>query len=94
MRKIIWSIVFLVVCGLGSTSASLAANTPCSGKKGGVAYCRGGKFVCNDGSTSASKKTCSGSSASDEDDEDDSPPKQTSSKRTLDSTPQPFTGKN
>lgn len=89
-----------IVSGLATAALILwlapadAANTPCSGKKGGVAYCRGGKFVCNDGSTSASKKTCSGygSSASDDDDEDDSPPKQTSSKRTLDSTPKSFTG--
>ena len=36
-----------------------AANTPCSGKKGGVSHCAGGKHVCNDGSISASKKTCS-----------------------------------
>lgn len=37
-----------------------AANTPCSGKKGGVSHCQGSKFVCNDGSISASKKSCSG----------------------------------
>lgn len=39
-----------------------AANTPCSGKKGGVSHCANGKFVCNDGSISASKKTCSAGS--------------------------------
>jgi hypothetical protein len=53
-----------------------ARNTPCSGKKGGVSHCRGGKFVCNDGSTSASKKTCSGrqqSSKADTSDDDDAP---------------------
>lgn len=36
----------------------LASNTPCSGKKGGVSHCAGGRFVCNDGSVSASKKIC------------------------------------
>lgn len=36
-----------------------AANTPCSGKKGGVSHCAGGKHVCRDGSISASKKVCS-----------------------------------
>lgn len=36
-----------------------AANTPCSGKKGGIAECRGETFVCNDGSVSASKRSCS-----------------------------------
>ncbi len=35
-----------------------AANTPCSGKKGGVSHCHNGKFICNDGSMSQSKKTC------------------------------------
>jgi hypothetical protein len=39
---------------------STARNTPCSGSKGGISHCRGEKFVCNDKSTSASKKTCSG----------------------------------
>jgi endonuclease G len=38
--------------------ATPAANTPCSGKKGGIARCDGQKFVCNDGSYSASKKDC------------------------------------
>ncbi|XPE66054.1 hypothetical protein ACNKHR_28125 [Shigella flexneri] len=32
---------------------------PCSGSKRGISHCTaGGKFVCNDGSISASKKTC------------------------------------
>lgn len=38
---------------------ALAANTPCSGRKGGVSHCDGETFVCNDGSISASKKICS-----------------------------------
>lgn len=32
---------------------------PCSGKKGGISHCQGTKFVCRDGSISASKKVCS-----------------------------------
>ena len=36
-----------------------AANYPCSGKKGGVAHCAGEQFVCNDGSISGSKRSCS-----------------------------------
>lgn len=40
-------------------SAAHAANTPCSGRKGGVDYCMQGRFVCKDGSLSASKKICS-----------------------------------
>lgn len=35
-----------------------AQNQPCSGKKGGISHCASGKFVCNDGSISASKRTC------------------------------------
>lgn len=35
------------------------ANSPCSGKKGGVDHCEGSTFVCHDGSVSASKKACS-----------------------------------
>jgi len=37
---------------------ALGANTPCSKKKGGIVGCVGTKFLCRDGSTSASKKTC------------------------------------
>lgn len=40
-------------------NAALAANTPCSGRKGGIAGCDGDAFLCNDGSISASKKSCS-----------------------------------
>ncbi|MDK8078781.1 hypothetical protein QP716_13600 [Citrobacter freundii] len=39
---------------------SFAKNYPCSGKKGGVSHCTSdGKFVCNDGTQSKSKKICS-----------------------------------
>lgn len=41
------------------SSTALAANTPCSGKKGGIDRCDGELFLCNDGSISASKKSCS-----------------------------------
>ncbi|PBB81240.1 hypothetical protein CK218_12805 [Mesorhizobium sp. WSM3879] len=41
-----------------SPSAS-ATNTPCSGYKGGISWCQGSTFTCNDGSVSASKKNCS-----------------------------------
>jgi hypothetical protein len=37
-----------------------AANYPCSGAKGGVSHCVGGRFLCNDGSMSASKRICGG----------------------------------
>lgn len=51
--------VLLVLCAWGIASA-VFANTPCSGSKGGVNHCAGGRFVCNDGSVSASKRICSG----------------------------------
>jgi hypothetical protein len=39
-----------------------AANTPCSGKKGGISHCENGRFICNDNTVSQSKKTCEGAS--------------------------------
>ena len=50
-------LLWLLLLGLG-TSHSEAANTPCSGRKGGVDHCQQGQFVCRDGSISASKKIC------------------------------------
>jgi len=43
---------------LAAVQAALAANTPCSGRKGGISHCQGATFICNDGSVSASKKSC------------------------------------
>lgn len=37
---------------------SVAANYPCSGRKGGVSHCSSGKFICKDGTVSGSKKIC------------------------------------
>lgn len=42
------------------STAAFAANTPCSGSKGGIDHCDGERFACKDGSYSASKKICSG----------------------------------
>lgn len=39
-------------------AAAQAANTPCSGRKGGISHCAGDTFICNDGSVSASRKSC------------------------------------
>ncbi|MFU6375901.1 hypothetical protein ACM792_12000 [Metapseudomonas otitidis] len=38
---------------------SYAGNTPCSGSKGGIARYDGDLFLCNDGSISGSKRSCS-----------------------------------
>ena len=39
--------------------SAMSANTPCSGKKGGIGRCQGDTFICLVGSVSASKKPCS-----------------------------------
>ncbi|MCK6157999.1 hypothetical protein KZX29_04205 [Moraxella osloensis] len=42
-----------------AASAKWKGNTPCSGKKGGVKACTAdGKFICQNGSISKSKKIC------------------------------------
>ena len=39
--------------------ADARGNKPCSGKKGGIKHCTSdGKFMCNNGTISASKKKC------------------------------------
>lgn len=49
----------LLALALFSATAT-AANYPCSGKKGGVSHCENGRFVCNDGTVSQSKRICDG----------------------------------
>lgn len=60
MKGLLARSIAALVLGLVLLAQAQAANKPCSGKKGGVSHCQGGKFVCNDGSLSASKKTCTG----------------------------------
>lgn len=50
--------LLLVLLSLGLPSTALAANTPCSGSKGGISHCEGETFFCKDGSASGSKKSC------------------------------------
>ncbi len=57
MKQVILSLL-LVLSWLNVAEAG-RGRQPCSGKKGGVSHCDGSKFVCNDGSISASKKICS-----------------------------------
>ncbi|MGZ5053987.1 MAG: DNA/RNA non-specific endonuclease [Methylobacter sp.] len=49
----------LLLAVLSLLGTAQAYNTSSSGKKGGISHCEGAKFVCNDGSTSRSKKACS-----------------------------------
>ncbi|WP_079374925.1 hypothetical protein [Acinetobacter baumannii] len=57
MKQVILSLL-LVLSSLSVAEAG-RGRQPCSGKKGGGSHCNGSKFVCNDGSISASKKICS-----------------------------------
>lgn len=50
--------VSIVVLVLLLPFVAVAANTPCSGKKGGIDKCQGDTFICRDGSVSASKRSC------------------------------------
>lgn len=56
-------LTFLLVSGIILTTQADAARgrQPCSGSKGGIAHCTSdGRFVCNDGTLSQSKRFCSG----------------------------------
>ncbi len=58
MKKIIVSLVAVAMLCV-STQSLARGRLPCSGKKGGISHCSGTKFVCNDGTISKSKKSCS-----------------------------------
>lgn len=52
-------ISLVVLLGVSSMAQAERGRKPCSGNKGGVKHCTAeGKFVCNDGSISNSKKIC------------------------------------
>ena len=56
-------LILLLLSGILLTTQADAARgrKPCSGSKGGIAHCTSdGRFVCNDGSLSQSKRFCSG----------------------------------
>lgn len=58
MKSILLSL-FTIIFVVAPISQAQAKNTPCSGKMGGVSHCSSdGKFVCNNGKISQSKKTC------------------------------------
>lgn len=54
-----WLLAILTVLLIVAPLSAHGANTPCSGRKGGVDRCQGETFICRDGSVSASKKSCS-----------------------------------
>lgn len=73
-------VILAAFAAFAFSSPALSRNTPCSGSKGGIKACMGEKFLCNDGSTSASKKKCSGA-GSVSDDGDGEPASAPSPKR-------------
>jgi hypothetical protein len=59
MKKLSLFLMFSVLFTLQAEAAR--GRQPCSGSKGGIAHCTtDGRFVCNDGSFSQSKRFCSG----------------------------------
>lgn len=54
------SLIALTAFALALTTPAHAArgNKICSGSKGGISHCSGGKYVCNDGSISRTTKIC------------------------------------
>lgn len=50
--------VFNLTLLLFFSGQSFAGSAPCSGSKGGISHCSGTAFICNDGTKSASKKSC------------------------------------
>lgn len=66
MQQTTWrtktSLLALAVCLL-ATGPAFGGNKPCSQSKGGVVGCQNGKYLCRDGSISASKKRCGGGGA-------------------------------
>lgn len=55
-QLILTSLIFFM--GISAVEAG-RGRQPCSGSKGGIKHCTSeGKFMCNDGTISASKKIC------------------------------------
>ncbi|EEU9479527.1 TPA: hypothetical protein ACIYE1_003130 [Escherichia coli] len=60
MKKLTaFSLVAFLMLGFSLSANAERGRKPCSGSKGGISHCtKDGKFVCNDGSVSHSKKYC------------------------------------
>ncbi|OOF79704.1 hypothetical protein [Rodentibacter caecimuris] len=59
MKKLISAVLVASAFFMVANMADARGREPCSGKKGGVSHCsKDGKFICNDGSVSRSKKVC------------------------------------
>ena len=56
----LWSAFVVSIIMMAPVMQANAQNYPCSKSMGGVSHCQNGKFVCNNGKISQSKKTCTG----------------------------------
>ncbi len=57
--KTLMVVLALSVIVVATSAEAGRGRKPCSGSKGGISHCtKSGKFVCNDGSVSQSKKIC------------------------------------
>ena len=56
----LWSAFFVSILMMMPVAQVNAKNYPCSKSMGGVSHCKDGKFVCNNGKISQSKKVCKG----------------------------------
>ena len=55
----VWSALVISMLIMAPVLQANAQNYPCSKSMGGVSHCKNGKFVCNNGKISQSKKVCS-----------------------------------
>ena len=55
----LWSAFVVSMIMMAPVMQANAQNYPCSKSMGGVSHCQNGKFVCNNGKISQSKKVCS-----------------------------------
>lgn len=63
MKKSFSILGFAVLAFALSTPAhAQRGNKICSGSKGGISHCSGGKYICNDGTASRTTKICGSSS--------------------------------
>lgn len=59
MLNKIFVTMIISVCFISMANAKWQGREPCSGKKGGIKACTvDGKFMCKNGTLSASKKKC------------------------------------
>lgn len=58
MKKALLAVSFIFLSVAVTEQADAKGRLPCSGSKGGIQRCVNGKFLCNDGTISRSKKIC------------------------------------